>query len=101
MIEITDLVFDYPGHRALHGVNLSIAASAITALVGPNGAGKTTLLRLMAALETPYDGRMMIDELDTRGAPCAIHEQLAYLPDFFRPFYARTVQRCVFFSGRS
>ena len=45
MIEIQDLVFDYPGHRALHGVSLSIAGEAITALVGPNGAGKTTLLR--------------------------------------------------------
>ncbi|MGH6827352.1 MAG: ATP-binding cassette domain-containing protein, partial [Rhizomicrobium sp.] len=83
MIEITGLVFDYPGHRALHGVNLSIAAGAITALVGPNGAGKTTLLRLMAALEAPYDGRVTIGGLDTREQPRAIHEQLGYLPDFF------------------
>ena len=37
MIEITDLVFDYPGHRALNGVNLSIAASAITAQGLPAG----------------------------------------------------------------
>jgi len=101
MIEITDLVFDYPGHRALHGVNLSIAASAITALVGPNGAGKTTLLRLMAALETPYDGRVTIDGLDTRAAPRAIHERLGYLPDFYGLYDALSVRRCLFYAARS
>ena len=68
MIEIQDLVFEYPGHRALDGVSLTIADKAITALVGPNGAGKTTLLRCMAALETPYAGRVSIDGLDTREA---------------------------------
>jgi ABC-2 type transport system ATP-binding protein len=101
MIEITDLVFDYPGHRALHGVNLSIAASAITALVGPNGAGKTTLLRLIAALETPYDGRVTIDGLDTRAAPRAIHERLGYLPDFYGLYDALSVRRCLFYAARS
>jgi ABC-2 type transport system ATP-binding protein len=101
MIEITDLVFDYPGHRALHGVSLSIAASAITALVGPNGAGKTTLLRLMAALETPYDGRVTIDGLDTRQQPRAIHERLGYLPDFFGLYDALSVRRCLFYAARS
>ena len=101
MIEISDLVFDYPGHRALNGVNLSIAAGAITALVGPNGAGKTTLLRLMAALETPYDGRVTIDGLDTRAAPRAIHERLGYLPDFFGLYDALSVRRCLFYAARS
>jgi len=101
MIEITDLVFDYPGHRALSGINLSIAASAITALVGPNGAGKTTLLRLMAALETPYDGRVTIDGLDTRAAPRAIHERLGYLPDFYGLYDALSVRRCLFYAARS
>src|ERR1700753_1053076 len=100
MIEITDLVFDYPGHRALHGVNLSIAAGAITALVGPNGAGKTTLLRLMAALETPYDGRVTIDGLDTRAALRAIHERLGYLPDFYRLYDALRGGGLLFYAVR-
>jgi ABC-2 type transport system ATP-binding protein len=45
VISVEDLVFDYPGLRALHGVTFEIEARSITALVGPNGAGKTTLLR--------------------------------------------------------
>ncbi len=101
MIEIRDLVFDYPGHRALCGINLSIAGGAITALVGPNGAGKTTLLRLMAALEAPYDGSVTIDGLDTREAPRAIHERLGYLPDFFGLYDALSVRRCLFYAARA
>ena len=101
MIEIQDLVFEYPGHRALHGVSLTIADKAITALVGPNGAGKTTLLRCMAALETPYAGRVLIDGLDTRDAPRAIHARLGYLPDFFGLYDSLSVRRCLHYAARA
>jgi len=101
MIEIRDLVFEYPGYRALAGVSLTIARGAITALVGPNGAGKTTLLRCMAALETPYAGRVAIDGLDTREAPRAIHARLGYLPDFFGLYDALSVRRCLHYAARA
>lgn len=101
MIEIRDLVFEYPGHRALHGVSLDVEKGAITALVGPNGAGKTTLLRCMAALETPYAGRVAIAGLDTREAPRAIHARLGYLPDFFGLYDALSVRRCLFYAARA
>ena len=101
MIDIRDLVFDYPGHRALAGVSLTIAGHSITALVGPNGAGKTTLLRCMAALETPYAGSVAIDGLDTREAPRAIHARLGYLPDFFGLYDALSVRRCLHYAARA
>jgi ABC-2 type transport system ATP-binding protein len=101
MIEIRELVFEYPGHRALAGVSLTIVKNSITALVGPNGAGKTTLLRCMAALETPYSGRVTIDGLDTREAPRAIHAGLGYLPDFFGLYDALSVRRCLHYAARA
>src|SRR5258706_4950232 len=101
MIEIRDLVFEYPGHRALAGVTLNIVKGSITALVGPNGAGKTTLLRCMAALETPYAGSVTIDGLDTREAPRAIHAGLGYLPDFFGLYDALSVRRCLHYAARA
>jgi ABC-2 type transport system ATP-binding protein len=101
MIEISNLVFEYPGHRALDGVSLNIAKGAITALVGPNGAGKTTLLRCMAALETPYAGSVTIDGLNTSEAPRAIHARLGYLPDFFGLYDALSVRRCLHYAARA
>ena len=101
MIEVRELFFEYPGHRALAGVSLNIVTGSITALVGPNGAGKTTLLRCMAALETPYSGRVTIGGLDTREAPRAIHAGLGYLPDFFGLYDALSVRRCLYYAARA
>ncbi len=101
MIVIRDLVFEYPGHRALNGVSLAVERGAITALVGPNGAGKTTLLRCMAALETPYAGTVTVDGLDTRSSPRAIHALLGYLPDFFGLYDALSVRRCLHYAARA
>lgn len=49
-------------------VKLNVALGSLTALVGPSGSGKTTLLRLLAGLETPRQGRIVVNEsvwLDT------------------------------------
>src|SRR4051812_10110715 len=71
MIDVENLVYEYPSTRALDGVTLSVRPHTITALVGPNGAGKTTLLRCLAALDTPYSGTVRIAGLHTREAPRA------------------------------
>jgi ABC-2 type transport system ATP-binding protein len=101
MIEVRDLVYEYPARRALEGVSLSVAPQTITALVGPNGAGKTTLLRCLAALEPPYSGEVLIDGLDTRIAPRQIHARLGYLPDFFGLYDELTVRRCLIYAAWS
>ncbi len=54
---------------ALHGVSAAAAAGSRIALVGPNGAGKTTLLALLARLQEPACGRVLIDGHDL--AVCA------------------------------
>jgi ABC-2 type transport system ATP-binding protein len=51
MINVEQLIFEYPNLRALDEVSFHIPQGSITALVGPNGAGKSTLLRCMAALD--------------------------------------------------
>lgn len=101
MIDVQDLIYEYPNKRALNGVSFKIAPGSITAMVGPNGAGKTTLLRCLAALEPPYSGRVLIDGLDTREHPRRIHELLGYLPDFYGLYEELTVAQCLYFSARS
>jgi len=101
MIEVRNLVYEYPNKRALDGVSLTIEAGSITALVGPNGAGKTTLMRCLAALEMPYSGEVRINGLDTRQSPREIHENLSFLPDFFGLYDSLSVKRCLTFAARS
>ena len=63
-----DVCFTYPGTEtpALNGVNLSIKAGQIVALVGPSGAGKTTLSNLVARFYDPTSGRVTLDGRDLR-----------------------------------
>jgi ABC-2 type transport system ATP-binding protein len=95
LVEIRDLVFEYPGFRALHGVSAEIAAGTITALVGPNGAGKTTLLRCLAALDQPYQGTIHLDGLDIHEHPRDGHRMMGYLSDFFGLYDNLTVRQCL------
>jgi ABC-2 type transport system ATP-binding protein len=101
MIDVTDLVYEYPTTRALKGVSLKVAPQTITALVGPNGAGKTTLLRCLAALEDPYSGSVTVAGHDTRAEPRAIHALLGYLPDFYGLYDALSVRRILTYMARS
>ncbi|MDE1987263.1 MAG: ABC transporter ATP-binding protein [Alphaproteobacteria bacterium] len=101
MIDVLDLVYEYPSVRALKGISLHVAPQTITALVGPNGAGKTTLLRCLAALELPYSGRVTIAGFDTREAPRDIHARLGYLPDFYGLYDALSVRRVLIYAARS
>ncbi|MCK4509545.1 MAG: ABC transporter ATP-binding protein, partial [Desulfuromonadales bacterium] len=101
MIEVNDLVFEYPGTRALDGVSFRIEPGNITALVGPNGAGKTTLLRCMAALEVPLHGEVRIDGENIHEDPRSCHRKLGYLSDFFGLYDELTVRQCLLHAAAS
>lgn len=65
-IVIEDLRFSYPGGTViLPGVSVTLAAGSTTALVGASGAGKSTLAGLIAGLQRPDSGRILIDGVDT------------------------------------
>lgn len=45
-----------PGRVVIEGFGLTLEAGEITALVGPSGCGKTTILRIIAGLDTQFEG---------------------------------------------
>ncbi|MGZ0148268.1 ABC transporter ATP-binding protein [Kribbella sp. WER1] len=66
MLEATDLQVEFRGRggrraRAVDGVNLSVGAGEIVALVGESGCGKTTLARTLLGLERPAAGQITYD----------------------------------------
>jgi len=61
-ITISGLKKNFGEVTALKSADLKIPAGGITSLLGPSGCGKTTLLRLIAGLETPDAGEILIDD---------------------------------------
>jgi ABC-2 type transport system ATP-binding protein len=101
MIHVEGLIFDYLGHRALHGVSVDIPKGSVTALVGPNGAGKSTLMRCIAGLDTPLSGTVTVDGIDVQEHPREVHTKLGYLSDFFGLYQDLTVAQCLTYAAQS
>ena len=101
MIEVNNLIFEYPNLRALDNVSFQIPKGSITALVGPNGAGKTTLLRCMAALEQPVSGAIKMGGVDVLEHPRECHRIIGYLSDFFGLYDRLTVRQCLHYVARA
>jgi sulfate transport system ATP-binding protein len=63
-IDIANISKGFGDFTALDDVTLEVPEGSLTALLGPSGSGKSTLLRIIAGLETPDEGTIMIDGTD-------------------------------------
>jgi spermidine/putrescine transport system ATP-binding protein len=63
-LELVGIHKRFPGFTAIEELDLTIPAGSFFALLGPSGCGKTTTLRLIAGLEDPTKGRILIGGTD-------------------------------------
>ena len=69
-LDVRALRRTFPGAPpVLDGIDLEVPAGGCVALLGPSGSGKSTVLRLIAGLDTPDSGRVLIDGRDVAGVP--------------------------------
>jgi putrescine transport system ATP-binding protein len=68
-VQLIDVVKKFGASTAVDHVSLSIRRKELFALLGSSGCGKSTLLRLMAGLETPDSGRIVVDGQDITELP--------------------------------
>ena len=59
IITASNLVKQYPGVRAVDGINLSIQQGVCFGLLGPNGAGKTTTIEILEGINKPTSGTIL------------------------------------------
>ena len=64
MLEIKNLSISAQGRKILDDINLVIPDGKLICLTGPNGGGKTTLAKMIAGVEKPDEGQILLDGTD-------------------------------------
>ncbi|TMI06217.1 ABC transporter ATP-binding protein, partial [Candidatus Bathyarchaeota archaeon] len=68
-LELVDVEKSYGNKRVLNKVSLKVEKGEFFVVLGPSGEGKTTLLRIMAGIERPDSGQVLIDGRDETELP--------------------------------
>jgi ABC-2 type transport system ATP-binding protein len=78
VLQARNLRKKYFREEVLSGINLELHQGRILGLVGPNGSGKTTFLKIVAGLNSPTEGEILLD-----GQPAGITTKrlVSFLPD--------------------
>ena len=60
-LEATNLKKSYQGRYAVRGISLEVTQGKVVGLLGPNGAGKTTAFYMIAGVQRPEEGTVLLD----------------------------------------
>lgn len=90
ILEMTDIVKEFPGVRALKGVQLKVRPGTVHTLMGENGAGKSTLMKCLIGIHPPTSGKIVYDGREVRfkstleaikAGISMIHQELSPVPE--------------------
>ena len=91
LVQVRGVVKRYPGVLALAGVDFEIHSREIVGLVGKNGAGKSSLIKIIAGVEKPDSGELVVDgqsppigygpHLAHRLGLAFVHQELGNFPE--------------------
>jgi branched-chain amino acid transport system ATP-binding protein len=93
VLSIEGLTAGYDQAAVIRGLNVSVGAGEVVALLGANGAGKTTTLRVISGIVRPMQGRVVFDGQDlARTSPTKrARLGIAHVPEGRGIFYGLTV----------
>ena len=90
ILEMKNITKEFPGVKALKGVNLSVRPGTVHTLMGENGAGKSTLMKCLIGIQRPTSGEIIYDGKQVEFTSPAqaleagismIHQELSPVPE--------------------
>lgn len=95
MLQIKDLCFSVKNGRKtrkiLDGLNLSVKPGELIIITGPNGSGKSTLAKLLAGIEQPTSGQILLDNADITDKSITERAKLGIAYAFQQPVHFKGV----------
>src|SRR5215468_7072845 len=79
--------------RALDRISLEVPSGNVLVLLGPNGSGKTTTLKLISTMLLPDEGRVLVQDFDTRIDSRSVRERVGFAVATERSFFPRLSAR--------
>ncbi len=99
--EIISLTKTFGGTRAVDGLSFSFGPGEVVGFVGPNGAGKTTTMRIMATLDEPDSGDILLDGVSILDYPEDARRHMGFMPDALPDYGDITAHEYIDFFGRA
>lgn len=101
LVEVRGLNRVFDSVHAVQDLSFAIRRGAVVGFIGANGAGKTTTMRIMATLDDPTSGQVVVDGLDVVEEPAKVRRLVGWMPDAFGTYPNMTVFEYLDFFARS
>ena len=100
-VVVDHLVRRFGSRLVLNNVSFTVEPGHAFGIAGANGSGKTVLLRLLASLDRPTSGRIVIHGYDTVRRARAVRDRIGYVPEEPMLYDGLTAEQYLQFVGRA
>jgi ABC-2 type transport system ATP-binding protein len=101
LLEVKNLSRHYGSLRAVDDVSFTVEAGTILGFIGPNGAGKSTTMRILATLDVPTNGDVLLEGKSAVDHPDRARPLIGYMPDRYGTYDDMTVLEFLDFFARA
>ena len=101
LVKVRDLNRLFDNVHAVRGISFDITRGQVVGFSGVNGAGKTTTMRMMATLDVPSSGSILVADEDVVQRPERVRRLIGWMPDNFGTYANMTVFEYLDFFARA
>jgi ABC-2 type transport system ATP-binding protein len=101
LLEVKNLSRHYGTLRAVEDLSFTLEAGTILGFIGPNGAGKSTTMRILATLDVPSAGEVLLEGRSVVERPDQARPLIGYMPDRYGTYDDMTVFEFLDFFARA